>query len=102
MGYDQAMPAYMLFIREEPVQDEAAMARYRGSTSPIADVKPLVVYGEISCPEGEAADGVVLLEFPDMEAAKRWYYSDDYQQAAEWRKKAAHYRVMFLEGLPQT
>jgi uncharacterized protein (DUF1330 family) len=40
----------------------------------------------------------VLLKFSTMEAAKAWYFSDGYQAAAEHRKLAADYRVIFVEG----
>ncbi|MFK3669387.1 DUF1330 domain-containing protein [Leifsonia aquatica] len=30
--------------------------------------------------EGAWPDSVILMEFPDMETAKRWYYSPEYQQ----------------------
>ena len=49
--------------------------------------------------EGEAPDGVVMLEFPTVEDAKAWYFSPGYQAAAQHRKKGAHYRVILVEGI---
>jgi uncharacterized protein (DUF1330 family) len=49
--------------------------------------------------EGDPAEGVVLLQFPDMDAAKAWYGSPAYQDAKQHRLKGADYRVIFAEGL---
>ena len=62
-------------------------------------LKPLVVYGNMETLEGEAPDGVVMLEFPTVEDAKAWYFSPGYQAAAEHRKKGANYRVILVEGV---
>lgn len=96
------MAAYMIFIREGAVTDEAAMDAYRGASRsgpPPAGMKPLVVYGAMECLEGEAADGVVVLEFPDSEAARAWYHSPEYQERAALRQKAAPFRCLLVEGI---
>jgi uncharacterized protein (DUF1330 family) len=49
--------------------------------------------------EGEPADGVVILEFADMAAAREWYFSEDYQSRVPHRMAAAPYRAMLVEGL---
>lgn len=96
------MAAYMIFIREGEVFNPAEMDAYRNANR--ADttdykLKPLVVYGNMETLEGEAADGIVVLEFPTVEDAKAWYYSPGYQTAAEHRRKAAHYRAFLVEGM---
>jgi uncharacterized protein (DUF1330 family) len=96
------MATYMIFIREGAVVDEEAMKAYQsGSRSgpPLPGMKPLVVYGKLEAVEGEAADGVVILEFPDEETARAWYFSPEYQARAKLRQKAAPYRAMILQGL---
>ena len=96
------MPTYMIFIREGEVVDHHAMAAYQSgsrSGTPPAGLKPLSVYGALEALEGHSADGVVLLEFPNAEAAKAWYYSPEYQERAKLRQKAAPYRCLMLEGL---
>lgn len=96
------MAAYMLFLREDAVRDEAELAIYRSMNrdkAPDPNLTPLVAYGAIEALEGEAPDGVVLLKFPTVEAAKAWYHSPDYQAALQHRKKAADYRAMIIEGL---
>lgn len=96
------MPAYMLFIRDEPVRDPAAMAEYqrlnRENTGDFK-IKPLVVYGATEAVEGEAPDGVIMVEFPTVEDAKAWYNSPGYQAALPFRKKAADYRAFIVQGL---
>lgn len=96
------MPAYMIFIRDEPVRDEAEMAEYQRINRENAGqfpVKPLVVYGAIEGVEGAAPDGVIMLEFPSVEEARAWYDSPGYQAALPHRKNAADYRAFIVEGL---
>jgi uncharacterized protein (DUF1330 family) len=96
------MATYMIFIREGEIVDHEAMAAYQSSNrsgGTPAGMKPLVVYGAMETIEGEPADGVVILEFADAQAAKDWYYSPDYQERAKLRQKAAPYRCIMVEGL---
>ena len=97
------MPAYMIFIRESEVRDEDALARYRetsrsGGGQSAHLIKPLVVYGETETVEGEPADGFVVMEFPDREAARAWYNSPEYQKAVPHRMQAADYRAFIVDG----
>ena len=96
------MPTYMIFIREGEVVDAEAMAKYQsGNRSGAAPtgMKPLVVYGEMETLEGEPADGIVVLEFPDKAAAQAWYHGEDYQSRVPFRQAAAPYRAFMVEGL---
>jgi uncharacterized protein (DUF1330 family) len=95
------MATYMIFIREGEIVDPEAMAAYQSGvrgTAP-ADMKPLTVYGEMETFEGEPADGIVILEFPNAQAAKDWYFSDSYQERSKFRRKAAPYRCFMVEGM---
>lgn len=94
------MPAYAIFIREGEVTDPAAMEAYRasGAGGPPADMKPLIVYGAMEALEGEAPDGIVVLQFPDMASARDWY-NGDYKERAKLRQQAAPYRGFLVEGL---
>jgi uncharacterized protein (DUF1330 family) len=67
------MAAYMIFLREGEVVDAEAMARYKAGPSapPLPGMKPLAVYGAMETVEGEPADGVVIMEFPDVATAKQ-------------------------------
>lgn len=95
------MSAYVIMIREEltddvEMQTYASMARAaRGNSPP----KPLVFYGAQEALEGPAADGVVVLEFEDMDAARSWYGSPAYQAARAHRLRGARYRVLLADGM---
>lgn len=94
------MPAYVVLFRESEVRDPAEMEKYRskGSDPSKYGLKPLAVYGAQTPLEGSPPDGVVVLEFPDVASAKAWYYSPEYQDAAQHRLKAADYRGVIVEG----
>jgi len=96
------MAVYMLFIREEPVRDQAEMDLYRRMNQQNPrdpNLTPLVVYGAIEAVEGNAPDGMILLKFPTIEDAKAWYNSPGYQAAVPHRLKAADYRSFIVQGL---
>lgn len=96
------MTAYVVFLREGSIQDPAAMAEYqRLNRENKGDfkLKPLIVYGALEALEGEAPDGIVLLEFPTIEDARAWYKSPGYQAAVPHRLKGAAYRAFIVKGL---
>jgi uncharacterized protein (DUF1330 family) len=95
------MGAYAVFIRER-TRDPAEMERY----SQLAEdtlaghpVKVLAAYGRQEVLEGPEVEGVVILEFPSIEAAKAWYDGPGYREAREHRFKGASYRAVIVEGL---
>ncbi len=101
------MAAYMIFMREDAVFDQAAMDAYSGmnraNTALYMEkfgVKPLAVYGKTEAFEGPTPDGLLILEFPSHDDARAWYNSPEYQKAIEQRKKGADYRAILIEGLP--
>lgn len=101
------MPAYIIVYRESPVHDETAIAEYSRLNRENAaafqqqfGIRPLVVYGASQALEGDNPGGVVMLQFPSIEEAKAWYESPAYQEALAFRKNAAEWRVVIVEGLP--
>jgi uncharacterized protein (DUF1330 family) len=49
--------------------------------------------------EGEAVAGrVVIIEFPDLERARRWYHSEEYGEALQLRRGAAQSRMFVVDG----
>ena len=95
------MAAYVIFIREGEIVDPEAMAAYQNSNQsgpPDPDMKPLTVYGDMETIEGDAADGIVILEFPTFERARDWYYGE-YNERAKLRQKAAPYRGFIVQGM---
>lgn len=96
------MAVYMIFIREGSVRNREELdiySRMNREAPRHLTMKPLVVYGAIEALEGEAPDGIVMLQFPTVEDARAWYGSPEYQAAIPHRRNAAHYRAMIVSGL---
>lgn len=56
--------------------------------------------GELAMLEGDwQRSRLVMLEFEDLAAAKRWYDSDACQQAKRLREGAAHLRMVAVQGI---
>jgi uncharacterized protein (DUF1330 family) len=45
-----------------------------------------------------APERIVVIEFPDAETARRWYRSEEYQQALKIRQANSTARVILVEG----
>jgi uncharacterized protein (DUF1330 family) len=59
----------------------------------------LVRGGDMAAVEGEPfAPRVVVIEFDSVDAAKRWYESDEYAPLAELRQSASEGRLVIVEG----
>jgi uncharacterized protein (DUF1330 family) len=94
------MPKGYILITED-VRDPAGMAEYAklagkamaGSTLLSFDQKPEVLEGDWH------GSQTVLLEFDSVEAAREWYNSDAYQEAAKLRQAAANCNGVILSGL---
>jgi uncharacterized protein (DUF1330 family) len=96
------MAAYMFFIREGAIHNQAEMDTYErmNRENPrTPGLVPLVVYGTLEAVEGAAPDGVIVLQFPTVEDAKAWYNSPAYQAALPHRKNAAEYRAFIVQGI---
>jgi uncharacterized protein (DUF1330 family) len=95
------MPAYV--IAETDVHDPEQYERYKAaSPSAIAAGGGHFIArgGELVVLEGDwQPTRLVLLEFEDLEAAKRWYRSPAYREARRLREGAATLRVVAVEGL---
>jgi uncharacterized protein (DUF1330 family) len=44
-------------------------------------------------------EGIVIAKFPNVKAAKDWYYSEAYQRVAKHRKDGAIYHGLIVEGV---
>jgi uncharacterized protein (DUF1330 family) len=95
------MSAYMVFTREKTLdqQELAIYGKEAGLTLAGHDAKVLAIYGGHEDLEGAATEGTVIVEFPDMEAAKAWYNGPAYRQVREHRFKGATYRVTLVKGI---
>ncbi len=94
------MRAYVVFIREETT-NPVALEEYSlkvGASFAGRDVTFLTDYGTIETLEGDEIEGAVILEFPDMDAARAWYRSPEYQETAQHRFQGSRYRGFIVEG----
>ena len=48
---------------------------------------------------GPIPERLIIIEFPDIETARRWYRSDEYQAALKVRLSTSHGRVFLIEGV---
>ena len=81
------MSAYVVMVRER-TGDPEAMARYR-ELAPQArqgrHMSSVVHYGSHQVLEGEEVEGIAILQFASMDAAREWYESPEYAQARAHR-----------------
>jgi uncharacterized protein (DUF1330 family) len=94
------MPAYI--VAEVEVTNPAGYEDYR----PLAGASVAQYGGTFVIRGGKAelVEGsrqparIVVIEFPDTEAAKRWYNSPEYQEALKIRLANSTGRVLLVEG----
>jgi uncharacterized protein (DUF1330 family) len=95
------MPAYV--IAETDIHDEEQYGRYRAAVPETVAAhggRFLARGGELAALEGGwQPKRMVLLEFADLEAARRWYESPEYQAAKRLREGAGTLRVVAVEGV---
>lgn len=98
------MAAYVII--ETDIVDAGQYERYKAA-SPAAVAagggRFLVRGGELAVLEGDwEPSRLVVLEFEDLAAARRWYESEDYQQAKRLRDGAARLRMVAVQGVDQS
>ena len=97
------MPAYV--IVETNVHDPEQYERYKAASPGAVHAgggRFVVRGGELAVLEGDwQPTRLVILEFEDLEAAKRWYESPEYQEAKALREGAANLRMVAVEALPE-
>jgi len=95
------MPAYV--IVETNITDSERYEQYKAAASAAIAAcggRYLARGGELAVLEGDwQPSRLVMLEFEDLAAAKRWYDSDAYQQAKRLREGAAHLRMVAVQGI---
>ncbi|GGD74027.1 DUF1330 domain-containing protein [Caballeronia grimmiae] len=98
------MATYIVFTREI-TRDQRELDTYQASVAKTFvghPIKVLAAYGPQQRLEGEAPEGVVIVEFPDTPSARAWYDSDAYRAIAKHRSRGATYRAVLVEGLAQS
>jgi uncharacterized protein (DUF1330 family) len=95
------MPAYV--IVETDVHDAERYEHYKSAAADAiaaAGGRYAARGGELAVLEGDwTPKRLVVLEFDDLAAAKRWYSSPEYQEAKQLREGAATLRAVAVEGL---
>ena len=94
------MPAYV--IVETDVSDPDRYEHYKRlaeSAVGAAGGRYVARGGELAVLEGDwRPKRLVVLEFDDLAAAKRWYDSAEYSEARRAREGAAYLRMVAVEG----
>ena len=94
------MPKGYVIITED-VKDPAGMAEYGKLAAKAMDGATLLAFAQnLTVVEGDwHGSQTVVLEFESVDAAKEWYYSDAYQEAAKIRQGAAECNGVIVSGL---
>lgn len=101
------MTAYL--VVEIEVTDKEAYEKYRSAAqSSLASLggggRIIIRGGTDGTGKTESVEGgwmpqrFVVVEFPDMEHARKFYYSEDYQRALKLRQASSRSKAMFIEG----
>jgi uncharacterized protein (DUF1330 family) len=95
------MPAYVII--ETDVSGPERYEQYKAASPGAVAAgggRFLVRGGELVVLEGDwQPPRLVILEFEDLAAAKRWYESEAYQEAKKLREGAAHLRMVAVQGV---
>ncbi len=95
------MSAFALFQNLE-ITDSAKMAEYAERVRPITESfggRYVVRGGTVDLVEGEWTPAwPVLIEFPSIDDARRWYTSPEYQPLKALRESAGTFSAVFIDG----
>jgi uncharacterized protein (DUF1330 family) len=96
------MSAYC-FVDVLRVKDAAKLEEYRGRVGPVVEKfggRYLVAGGKSEVAEGQWRPTFpVIVEFPSLEQAHRWYGSNDYRDLKALRLAATDSNLVFIEGV---
>ena len=96
------MAAYCLFDNLQ-VHDPAKLEEYKKSVFPIVEKyqgKYVVVGGNTEVIEGVwDVKYLVMLEFPSLDHARKWYHSPDYAELKKLRLSAVEGKALIIEGI---
>jgi len=96
------MPAYFLVdVRE--VKDARKMEQYKARVAPVVEKfggRYIVRGGPFEVVEGTYKPVLpVMIEFPSMDQARRWYDSEEYRDLKQLRLAATVSNGVFMTGL---
>jgi len=100
---DRARVVSAYVIIETDVHDPEQYERYKAAspdTVAAGGGRFVARGGELAVLEGDwHPSRLVVLEFEDLDAAKRWYDSPEYRDVKRLREGAANLRAVAVEGL---
>jgi uncharacterized protein (DUF1330 family) len=95
------MPAYV--IVETDIHDPEQYEQYKAASPGAVAAgggRFVVRGGELAVLEGDwNPSRLVVLEFEDLDAAKEWYASDQYQEVMKLRAGAARLNMVAVQGV---
>ena len=90
-------------IAEISISDPAQYEQYKPAAAASVDAhggRYIARGGEVESLEGPPVDGrLVILAFPDLDSARRWYHSEEYTAARAIRQAASTGRVFLVDGV---
>jgi len=96
------MPNYCLFDNVE-VTDLGKLDQYKTRVAPVVQQyggRYVVVGGKVDLVEGTWKPTFpVMIEFPTLEQAHRWYRSEEYRELKALRLSAGRFNAIFMEGI---
>ncbi|MDL1872872.1 DUF1330 domain-containing protein [Deltaproteobacteria bacterium PRO3] len=96
------MSAYCLFDNLEVI-DAAKLEEYKSRVAPVVEKyggRYVVLGGKVELMEGQWRPTFpVMIEFPNLDRARQWYFSDEYRELKELRLSAMKSNAVLLEGL---
>jgi uncharacterized protein (DUF1330 family) len=102
-SYRTPMSAYVIATVTDAWDQEALVEYRKGNTVAVENHggRFVVRGGEVEVLEGETAPlRVIVIEFPDMDAARAWYTSDEYAPLREQRRSASTTDIVLVDGVP--
>jgi uncharacterized protein (DUF1330 family) len=101
-GKETRMAAFCFFDNLE-VTNQAALDEYARRVAPVVQTyggRYIVLGGQVDIVEGTWQPTYpVILEFPSLEQAHRWYDSDEYRELKALRLSAVRCNAVFIEGV---
>jgi len=106
MAQQQNNPAFVIVERTATTGDESIQqdyAKLARDILPKYGARYLARSQRNTLLEGDGAVPccMAILEFPSMDAVRRWFDSAENQSAAKVRQSGAKFRIIAIEGLPE-
>jgi uncharacterized protein (DUF1330 family) len=105
IAQQDSRPAFVIIERTTTLGDESIQEQYAKLAREILPkygARYLARSQRNMLLEGEGAVPccMAILQFPSVEAVRRWYDSPENQSAAKVRQSGAKFRIIAIEGLP--